>query len=58
MGAPLGGCQHVNCSFFSIQKKVVVKEKPLYRGCVDSSDVFILDLGLEVYQVSDRLPSQ
>lgn len=34
-----------------MQKKIVVKEKPFCKKSLDSSDVFILDLGLEIYQV-------
>ena len=33
------------------QKNITVKERPLSKHCLDSSDVFILDLGLEVFQV-------
>lgn len=36
--------------FHGDKKGVVVKERPLSRKSLDSSDVFILDLGLEIYQ--------
>lgn len=35
-----------------MQKGVSIKEKPLCKKSIDSSDVFILDLGLEIFQVS------
>ena len=34
------------------RKNIRVKEVPMKRGNVNSDDVFIFDLGLEVYQVS------
>ena len=34
----------------SLQKGVTVKEVAYSRRSLDSSDVFILDLGLEIYQ--------
>jgi len=34
-----------------MQKGIEVKEMPLFKKSIDSSDVFILDLGLEVFQV-------
>lgn len=34
-----------------VQKKIVVKEVTFNKKSLDSSDVFILDLGLEIYQV-------
>lgn len=37
--------------FVAIQKKIVIKERPFCKKSLDSSDVFILDLGLEIYQV-------
>jgi gelsolin len=36
--------------FSGTKKNVEIKEVPLSRKSLDSSDVFILDLGLEVYQ--------
>nr|CAC87029.1 gelsolin [Suberites domuncula] len=36
--------------FHGEKKKIEIKEVPLCRSSIDSSDVFILDLGLEVYQ--------
>jgi gelsolin len=36
--------------FCGSKKKVIVTEVPAVRGTLDSDDVFILDLGLEVYQ--------
>ena len=36
-----------------LQKGVFIKEKRLNKKSLDSSDVFILDLGLEIYQVSE-----
>lgn len=35
----------------SYQKKVQIKERPLSKKSLNSSDVFILDLGLEIFQV-------
>ena len=37
--------------FHGDRKSVTLKEVPLCKSSMDSSDVFILDLGLEVYQV-------
>ena len=37
--------------FHGVKKNVTVKEVPLNKHCLDSSDVFILDLGLTIYQV-------
>ncbi len=37
--------------FHGDKKSVTLKEVPLCKSSIDSSDVFILDLGLEVYQV-------
>ncbi|XP_071953140.1 gelsolin-like protein 1 [Antedon mediterranea] len=34
----------------TVSKKVEIKEVPLFKQCLDSSDVFILDLGLEIFQ--------
>ena len=39
------------------QKNITVKERPLSKHCLDSSDVFILDLGLEIFQVGITLLS-
>lgn len=33
-----------------MQKNITVREVPLNKHSLDSSDVFILDLGLEIYQ--------
>ncbi len=38
--------------FHGEKKRIEVKEKEALRSNLDSSDVFILDLGLELYQVS------
>ena len=38
--------------FHGERKRIDLKEVPLYKGSLDSSDVFILDLGLEIYQVN------
>lgn len=35
-----------------LQKNIEIKQVSLHRESLDSGDVFILDLGLEVYQVS------
>lgn len=35
-----------------LQKNIEIKQVSLHRETLDSGDVFILDLGLEVYQVS------
>ncbi len=40
--------------FHGDKKGVTLKEVPLCKLSIDSSDVFILDLGLEVYQVYIR----
>ena len=37
--------------FHGVKKNITVKEVPLNKHCLDSSDVFILDLGLTIYQV-------
>ena len=37
--------------FHGVRKKIEVKQVPLSRKSLDSSDVFILDLGLTLYQV-------
>ena len=37
--------------FHGVKRKIAVKEVPLSRKSLDSSDVFILDLGLTIYQV-------
>ena len=37
--------------FHGDKKKVQIRERPLTKKSLDSSDVFLLDLGLEVYQV-------
>ena len=39
--------------FHGVKKNITVKEVPLNKHCLDSSDVFILDLGLTIYQVSN-----
>ena len=39
------------CVCSHLQKGVHIRERPLNMKCLDSSDVFILDLGLELYQV-------
>ncbi len=38
--------------FHGERKRIEVKEKEALRSNLDSTDVFILDLGLELYQVS------
>ena len=38
-------------AFQLLQKNIEVKEVPLNQACLDSTDVFILDLGETVYQV-------
>ena len=38
--------------FHGIKKKINVKQVPLSRKSLDSTDVFILDLGLTIYQVN------
>ena len=35
---------------YHLQHGVRVEERPLNKHCLDSSDVFILDLGLQLYQ--------
>nr|CAF21863.1 gelsolin [Suberites ficus] len=40
--------------FHGERKKITIKEVPLAKSSIDSSDVFILDLGLEVYQWNDK----
>jgi hypothetical protein len=37
--------------FKGSKKNIEIKQVPLYRESLDSGDVFILDLGLEIYQV-------
>ena len=37
--------------FHGDKKKVQIRERPLSKKSLDSSDVFLLDLGLEIYQV-------
>lgn len=36
--------------FHGERRKIEIRERPLARSSMDSSDVFILDLGLEIYQ--------
>ena len=50
MHACHGGCDEIGCVRSYLQKKVHIRERPLNRQCLDSSDVYILDLGLELYQ--------
>ena len=38
-------------SFSSFQKSIEMRERPLKKVCLDSTDVFILDMGNMVYQV-------
>ena len=38
--------------FHGLKKNITVKEVPLNKHCLDNSDVFILDLGLKIYQVN------
>lgn len=42
-------CMHT--VYRSVQKNVCVKEVDLLKANVNSDDVFILDLGLKIYQV-------
>ena len=37
--------------FHGDKKRVTIRERPLTKKSLDSSDVYILDLGLEIYQV-------
>ena len=37
------------------RKNIQVKEVPMKKGNMNSDDVFIVDLGLELYQVCDDL---
>ena len=46
------------CKFYGSirpQKNITIRERPLSKKALDSSDVFILDLGREVFQVRDHL---
>ena len=40
---------------FHPQKDVSIRERPLSKQALDSTDVFILDLGLEVFRVRVNL---
>ena len=38
--------------FHGTSKGIQIRERPLNRNYLDSTDVFILDLGIKAYQVS------
>ena len=44
--------------FHGVKKNITVKEVPLNKHCLDTSDVFILDLGLKIYQVKKLFTSE
>ena len=41
--------------FHGTKQSIEIRERPLNKHCLDSTDVFILDLGYKAFQVRDTI---